>query len=61
MWQTIETAPKNEVVLVVCKGKVLAAHYKLEWDGWQAEMMHDDQGMIPTPTHWMPLPDAPEK
>lgn len=59
-WNIIDTAPKNEVVLLCIGGKVLAGHYKLEWNGWQAEGSHDDYGALPPPSHWMKLPNPPE-
>jgi hypothetical protein len=61
MWQPIETAPKNESILLSVGGKILVGHYKLMWQAWQAEYSHDDHGSIPTPTHWQPLPTPPEK
>ncbi len=59
-WQSMETAPKNESVLLNIGGKIVVGHYKLIWQMWQAEYSHDDMGALPKPTHWMPLPDAPK-
>jgi hypothetical protein len=60
-WNDIKTAPKNQSVLVNVGGKVLVAHYKLNWGAWQAEYCHDDMGSIPEPTHWQPLPEPPQE
>lgn len=60
-WKPIESAPKNESILLNVGGKILVGHYKLMWQAWQAEYSHDDNGSIPEPTHWMPLPAPPSK
>lgn len=58
-WQPIETAPKNECVLLNVGGKIVVGHWKLSWGRWQAEYCHDDHGSLPQPSHWMPLPKPP--
>ena len=65
-WQPIETAPKDGTeVWLGRKAKRNARH-----EGWRIPFCHyqdgtwyDDEGLgIPDdPTHWMPLPPAPEK
>ena len=72
-WQPIETAPKGEQVLINCPGKRVATAFYQEQpfigNGWHVVVpcmggfgngsdtfVHwpEDQ-----PTHWMPLPEAP--
>ena len=55
-WQPIETAPKDESIILV---------YSTE-DGWAVATWNDgnwwtDGGWSHYPTHWMPLPPAPEQ
>ena len=59
-WQTIETAPMMEMVLVHWdsdgSSEVASMGENGAWlIGW--ERMKDDS---PRPTHWMPLPEPPE-
>jgi hypothetical protein len=57
-WQPIETAPKNCVdVLLNIPGRqpVVAAFYR---GGW-APVDLGGNHLRGTPTHWMPLPEAP--
>jgi hypothetical protein len=52
-WQPIETAPKNQRVLVWDGQDVIGATFGgVRW--WSA----DDETRI-SPTHWRPLPEAP--
>lgn len=63
-WQPIETAPKElpdvlDFLLGLCNGKV----YAIQWDdedGWRDAVNHDgwDYANL-SPTHWMPIPEAP--
>lgn len=61
-WKTIDSAPKNEVdVLVSIKGAPprVAAYFDYGDDGagWFTFERPDDQIF---PTHWMPLPPPPK-
>lgn len=66
-WQPIETAPKNERVII-------AEYSKPKWDedgdhwSWTVEAAEwsehakawmSDEGWSKSPTHWMPLPKPP--
>lgn len=63
-WQPIETAPKDKRVLVWSGQEIYAAH-------WARHMTTDDEAWVVAqwgeegdqalvkPTHWMPLPEAP--
>lgn len=55
-WQTIETAPKDERILVWCK-----AHGSdtVIWDAEEDAWVLPESSMWRFPTHWMPLPPAP--
>ncbi len=70
-WQPIETAPKDgRTVIVNCREGRFAAYYYPYYaeggmgyeggDGW-SESLSGEQVMTSygSPTHWMPLPDAP--
>lgn len=71
-WQPIETAPKDGSYMLVSNGRgVWVARYKAVYQSgwkpvcpWQSMMLNHDH--IPStqrkghPTHWMPLPAAPE-
>lgn len=59
-WQPIETAPKDEWILVFgTHTRSLCPVLTVRWDGdeWQS----GDDGYRPyvVPTHWMPLPEPP--
>jgi Lar family restriction alleviation protein len=65
-WQPIATAPKDgtRVLVVLDSGKMSVASF-CKKEGWQAEGQEADnytQGfeLDGNPTHWMPLPPAPE-
>lgn len=57
-WRTdLENAPDDETTLVLLwNGKEVTggARFGSSWADWYHDMMH------PQPTHWMPLPEAPE-
>lgn len=58
-WQPIETAPKGEVLLyfprVYNERRREVTHSPMIKVGWAANFPHRE------PTHWMPLPEAPEQ
>jgi hypothetical protein len=56
-WQTIETAPVEELVLVYGPGGVRIGVLD-RLGNWRARHHGPHKGV---PTHWMPLPDPPEK
>lgn len=63
-WQPIETAPDNRDVLLAfgATGIPYAVagrfHNGDEW-GWSSALLPNDW-LEHRPTHWMPLPEAPE-
>ena len=60
MWQPIETAPKDGVlVLTYCNGQVISAYWS-EDEGWTVEIYGIEDWNGWTPTHWTPLPSPPE-
>lgn len=61
-WLPIETAPKNETVLVDDRPYMFTACYSADLPGW-TDGSDDDCGGISIfyPTHWMPLPPPPAK
>ena len=61
-WQPIETAPKDERVLLTNGWFVASGAYE-PWpvDGFIFHRETDDDcGIDPDPTHWMPLPEPPQ-
>lgn len=60
MWQPIETAPRDGTIILAYDG---CSVQSITWreDRWVTDWDHDptyeDGG---SPTHWMPLPEAPE-
>ena len=63
-WQTIETAPTNKPVLAYWAGKHGGAYgvamLEVLGDGFEPGWIdtNDHQEFVP-PSHWMPLPEAP--
>ena len=62
-WQPIDSAPKDQEILVYTKpwGPIVALHSE-EFGEWLSRMqvpvsIKEDEEM---PTHWQPLPAAPE-
>lgn len=59
-WQAIETAPKEERVLVVIEGGEVTFGYQARSDdAWV--WTRAETGEACRPTHWMPLPDPPQE
>lgn len=60
-WRPIETAPKDGYhVLLYCDYYGVG---RCAWESWRGVWRSDDPNHgigFPQPTHWMPLPDAPE-
>lgn len=63
LWQPIETAPKDGTDIIVNMPQVESGCTFIYWkDGWR--LTYDGKFLGPhviKPTHWMPLPDAPEE
>jgi hypothetical protein len=61
-WQSIETAPADEEILVYTKpwGAIIALHSS-EYSEWMSRMQVPVaiKGEEELPTHWQPLPQAP--
>lgn len=55
-WQPIETAPKDGTSILVSNGWKCAAVY---W--WPMVWMGTTHNGMRSPTHWMPLPEAPDE
>lgn len=60
-WQPIETAPKDELILVARTKRMCGpcAAMNHSQDGWVTETP-GEWVSIYTPSHWMPLPAAPD-
>lgn len=69
-WQSIESAPKNEYILVFCPGadeftQIMICGFLVsespDDDGDWYELNADTRPspLDVMPTHWMPLPDPP--
>ena len=64
-WKQIEFAPKNESILLYCNENIPIYCGRMRYGNlgepqqdvfaWRC----DSSGRFATPTHWMPLPDAP--
>lgn len=65
-WQDIDTAPKDGTEVLVWDRMVLRACWDDPWDSgnssWHlgACLAFGDESTECNPTHWMPLPNAPE-
>jgi hypothetical protein len=58
-WQPIETAPKDGIPIILGWPKMALGGYWAEWRGtWTTA--HGEYVGENEPTHWMPLPDAPQ-
>ena len=62
-WRPIETAPKDGTEILVCGPACSGFYFSVAcWkDRWQESWWSDyeDEELFP-PSHWMPLPAAPE-
>lgn len=64
-WQPIETAPKNQRLLVWTGQEIYAAHWAISSitgdESWiVAEWGTEGDQAIVKPSHWMPLTDPPK-
>ena len=67
-WQPIATAPKDGTFILAHwdavkypRGFVESTRYDIvKWNSAIDEWVDDDSGEFSEPTHWMPLPPAPE-
>lgn len=59
-WQTIETAPVTGATIILTDGvHVTAGWWNSVTNSWQGGGTVD--GWEEHPTHWMPLPDPPDR
>lgn len=59
MWQPIETAPKDQPILLLSEGGDLAfAHWKKGELVWLVDVTKARSSKL---IHWMPLPEPPKK
>ena len=63
-WRSMESATRTEPVLAVVDGDVRVVRYgktsHVPLYGWCIADMGPEEVDLCTPTHWMPLPAAPE-
>jgi len=60
-WQPIETAPKDGVTILVWDGEAFDLCLWSDSEGFiNATAWDDDEYASLAPTHWMPLPEAPQ-
>jgi hypothetical protein len=59
-WRSIETAPKDELILVCTTKRMIGPAVAMNHsrDGWVIETPSDWASIYP-PKHWMPLPEPP--
>ncbi len=60
-WQPIESAPRDGKSILVTDGYDVCDAYFRGGDWWQYQCGDDWYSTSINPTHWMPLPDAPEQ
>lgn len=59
-WQPIETAPRDEYVLLHVPGEgPIVGRYVPDRNLWLSDLV-EQLGIGGEPTHWMPLPESPE-
>ena len=63
-WRSMDSAPKTEPILAVVDGDVRVVRYgktsHVPLYGWCTADMGPEDCDLCDPTHWMPLPAAPE-
>lgn len=65
MWKTIESAPKDGTVIILCGSFMRAGIPAVRTGYWggkrPARWMDESLGTCPRqPSHWHPLPDLPD-
>ncbi len=55
-WRDIASAPRDDSLILLWNGVEVTGGAR--WEGGWADWMHD--WMDPQPSHWLPLPEAPE-
>ena len=59
-WQPIETAPKNETLLILAV-EWLPGDWRIKMGGWRLDKSEWNVfGASWIPTHWMPAPEPPK-
>lgn len=63
-WRTMDSAPRNQRVLILSpSGEIYAAHWVQHpatgHDAWMISQAGADQHLIAAPTHWHPAPAPP--
>lgn len=61
-WQPIETAPKDGTAILIAKSPCdhWAGMFVAYWSDDLDEWFYSINRIVRQPTHWMPLPAAPE-
>lgn len=59
-WQPIETAPDREYILILVDGQITGVGSTYLGDWWASMPNGEVCELNEPPTHWMPLPEAPE-
>lgn len=58
-WQPIETAPKDGTLVLVADDDGPEWSMPAQW--CRSLWVNTARGIVPDPTHWMPIPSPPEK
>jgi hypothetical protein len=60
-WRDIESAPRDHTEILLSNGEhVSSGAWFTGEDDHEAQWMDWSGGMLPEPTHWMPIPPAPK-
>lgn len=66
-WQTIKTAPKDGSAILLYPCEIFSeispdiGYWSTDQDeDFESWRTLDDEWIVPSPTHWMPLPEPPE-